>query len=85
MSLFDDAKQAIVGLGIPEDEAENVLEDMGVRDGDEEDDTCEFCDGTGEVDVMESVYAGEPHQAPTGTKKCICQLSDADDERIDEY
>lgn len=40
---------------------------------------CEFCEDTGENTIMETVYAGEPHQAPTGTQKCICRLPDADD------
>ncbi len=35
---------------------------------------CEYCGGTGEVDSMEQVYAGEPHMAPIGTRKCICQV-----------
>lgn len=34
---------------------------------------CAFCLGTGEVTTMEAVYAGESHQAPIGTKVCICQ------------
>ena len=31
---------------------------------------CETCEDTGEVTTMETVYAGEPHQAPTGTGRC---------------
>lgn len=34
---------------------------------------CEFCYGTGETDTMEAVYQNEPHYAPIGTEKCICQ------------
>lgn len=40
---------------------------------------CEICQDTGEVDTMESVYPGEPHQAPIGTQKCECRLRDPDD------
>lgn len=32
---------------------------------------CLTCEGTGEQEVMETVYPGEPHQAPTGTAPCI--------------
>lgn len=35
---------------------------------------CEMCLGEGEVTTMERVYAGEPHVAPIGTRKCICQM-----------
>ena len=40
---------------------------------------CALCLGTGEVTTMETVYQGEPHVAPTGTEKCLCQLKDVDD------
>lgn len=40
---------------------------------------CVHCLGTGEMTVDEAVYAGEPHMAPIGTQKCICQLGDQDD------
>ena len=40
---------------------------------------CPLCGGTGEVTVMEQVYPGEPHVAPIGTQKCICQLEDEED------
>lgn len=40
---------------------------------------CEMCEDTGEVTVDEQVYPGEPHTAPIGTRKCICQLPDEDD------
>ena len=46
---------------------------------DQEEDVCEYCGGTGEVDVMESVYPNEPHQALVGTQKCICQLHEEDE------
>jgi len=36
-------------------------------------DVCEECNGTGEVDCMDYVYAGEPHMAMVGTRKCVCQ------------
>jgi hypothetical protein len=38
--------------------------------------TCDICGGTGEVTTMEQVYAGEPHMAPIGTKKCICRTGE---------
>ena len=44
---------------------------------------CEFCEGTGEVSQMESVYPGEPHMADIGTRKCICKIEE-DDEDYDE-
>lgn len=43
---------------------------------------CDICEDTGEVSAMESVYAGEPHQAPIGVQKCECQLHE-DDSRED--
>lgn len=46
----------------------------------ETEEVCEFCGGTGEVTTMEQVYPGEPHLAPIGTQKCVCQLRDNDDE-----
>lgn len=39
-----------------------------------EENVCEFCNDTGEVSVMEQVYANEPHMASTGTEVCICRL-----------
>lgn len=32
---------------------------------------CEECGGVGEVNIMESVYPGEPHMAPIGSEKCF--------------
>jgi hypothetical protein len=34
------------------------------------DEVSETCGGTGEVTTMETVYPGEPHQAPIGTAPC---------------
>lgn len=31
---------------------------------------CATCWGTGEINTMEKVYPGEPHEAPIGTQKC---------------
>lgn len=45
---------------------------------------CEFCEDTGETDVMESVYPGEAHQAATGTQKCICQIHEDDGNDYDQ-
>lgn len=45
----------------------------------EVEEVCADCLGTGEVTTMEQVWAGEPHTAPIGTEKCICQLRDPDD------
>lgn len=39
---------------------------------------CDICEDTGETTVMETVYAGEPHVAPTGTQTCICRLHEDD-------
>ena len=39
----------------------------------EVEEVCADCLGTGEVTTMETVYAGEPHQAPIGTRRCHCQ------------
>ena len=41
---------------------------------------CEFCFGTGELTTMEQVYAGEPHMAPIGSRPCVCQLRDNDND-----
>lgn len=41
-----------------------------------EEEVCEFCGGTGEINTMEQVYPNEPHYAPIGTEKCICQLDE---------
>lgn len=49
----------------------------------EVEEVCEFCLGEGEVTTMETVWPGEPHQAPIGTQKCICRLGDGPD-RDDE-
>lgn len=40
---------------------------------------CETCLGTGEVDVMEYVYPGEPHMAPIDTGRCPDCYSDESD------
>lgn len=45
-----------------------------------EDGVCEDCEGTGEVSCDEAVYQGEPHTASVGTRKCICQLNNEDNE-----
>lgn len=37
---------------------------------------CEMCGGTGEVAEIQEVWAGEPHMADVGVKKCLCQLND---------
>lgn len=37
-------------------------------------DICEMCNGTGEIDCMESVYPNEPHMAMVGSRTCECQL-----------
>jgi len=75
MSTFrDEAMSAMRSIGLPEDEAEIMFDDMGMDFEDEELEVCEYCAGTGEITAMETVYAGEPHQAPTGTQKCICKI-----------
>jgi len=38
---------------------------------------CDVCQDTGEIECMETVYAGEPHQAMVGTRKCLCQIDDS--------
>lgn len=42
----------------------------------EKEDICPDCDGTGEVDCMETVYPGEPHMAMVGSRKCDCQINE---------
>jgi len=79
MTFRDEAIGAMKSIGLPQDEAEAMYEDFGSQfEPDEDEEVCEHCDGTGEVTVMETVWAGEPHQAPTGTRKCICVLGDGD-------
>jgi len=50
----------------------------------EVEEVCEFCLGEGETTTMETVYAGEPHQAPIGTQKCICRIDDDGDDRQED-
>jgi hypothetical protein len=45
----------------------------------EVEDVCELCYGTGETTEMEQVYANEPHMAPIGTRKCVCQIKEDDE------
>lgn len=62
---------------ITDKEIEYIMDSDQIEE--EEEDVCEFCDGTGEVTTMESVYPGTPDshiQAPIGTEKCICQLDE---------
>lgn len=52
---------------------------------DQEEKKCETCGGTGFVDKMEQVYAGEPHMAPTGSEPCpdcvgVKEPDEADDQ-----
>jgi hypothetical protein len=53
--------------------------DASQEDDEEEVNVCPMCLGTGEVTTEEYVYPGEPHTAPIGTRKCLCQLPDPDD------
>lgn len=46
--------------------------------GNKVEEVCAHCLGTGEVSIMDYVYPGEPHMAPIGTKRCICQIKDND-------
>jgi len=57
-----------------QEESEKDLEE----EGEEETEECELCGGTGEVDQCESVWVGEPHQAFTGKRPCICRIDDSD-------
>ncbi len=50
------------------------------RDPNNEEEICEECGGTGEVDVIEPVYPGEPHMADVGTRPCVCQIKDEDEQ-----
>ena len=43
----------------------------------DQDNVCEFCGGTGEIDVMEN--DGEGHLEPVGKRACICQAKDDDE------
>lgn len=72
-SFYEEAKATLMDLGLPEDEADQQLEDIGLEDVDE-DDECDDCGGTGEITTQEQVWAGEPHTAPVGTKKCHCKM-----------
>jgi len=52
----------------------------------EKEEVCETCGGTGEVSVMERVYAGEPHMADVGTARCPdCNLPDEDEYDPENY
>jgi len=39
---------------------------------------CEYCYGMGWGSTMERVYSNEPHMAPIGEERCICQYSEPD-------
>ncbi len=43
------------------------------------DENCEYCDGTGEVDVYESVWAGEYPMALVGSQRCSCTYDEHDE------
>ncbi len=42
--------------------------------------TCELCGGEGEITTMEQVWPGEPHYAPIGTQRCLCQIPEIEPE-----
>lgn len=45
-------------------------------------DICDMCGGTGEVESMDDVYAGEPHVAPIGMISCPeCRFRNEDDDQ----
>lgn len=46
----------------------------------EVEEVCAVCRGEGEITVDEQVYPGEPHMAPTGIRKCECQIRDDGEE-----
>lgn len=48
------------------------------------DPNCEHCGGTGVVTVHETVWAGEPHTAPVGEKRCICTIPEFSDDRLED-
>lgn len=51
----------------------------------EERDVCEMCEGTGMVNTMGYVYAGEPHMAMIDEAPCpSCQSRDDDDYNNEE-
>lgn len=50
----------------------------------ETEEVCADCLDTGEVAEMDYVYPGEPHMAPIGTRKCICQLREKDEDDNDD-
>lgn len=37
---------------------------------------CGKCHDTGEVDTMESIYPGEPHMGPVGSRPCDCRIKE---------
>lgn len=63
---FDEAMEIVLDANI----AENNVPNESIVPVE----VCAECLGTGEVTTMEAVYPNEPHQAPIGTKPCICQL-----------
>lgn len=44
---------------------------------------CDICEDTGETTEMETVYAGEPHVAPIGSRTCICRIHEDEDDGDD--
>ena len=67
-----------------EEDGEVIDGNLCMNCGGEVDEVCEFCLGEGEVVVDEAVYPGEPHTAPIGTRKCICQTEESDGDGPDD-
>ena len=55
-----------------------IIEKSLPTDEELSEEVCKFCGGSGEVGVMEQVWAGEPHTAMIGSQPCVCQIDDSD-------
>ena len=45
---------------------------------------CDYCEDTGKVEVMEYVWKGDPHMAPTGMRVCPHCCPNDDDAELDQ-
>jgi hypothetical protein len=62
---------------IEENHVDYVSEDF-MNDLPKDEEVCDICGGTGEVDVMGFVWPGEPHMAPIDSRICDCKIDEED-------
>lgn len=57
---------------------------MKKNNHEEDEEVCEFCEGTGEVSTDEVDPDSHQVMRGVGTEKCICRMKDPDDYQEDE-